>query len=161
MVDQRLTTLLQTDVPQFSRLYESMNYSLLAGGKRLRPVLFLATLEALGKDPEPYLDVACALECVHTYSLIHDDLPCMDNDDLRRGKPTNHVVYGAGLATLAGDGLLTFAFELMWHARPGWTQISCASASLCLPEQPDRPVWSAVRLLTWKVKGISLSALTG
>lgn len=113
MVDQRLATLLQTDVPQFSRLYESMNYSLLAGGKRLRPVLFLATLEALGKNPAEYLDVACALECVHTYSLIHDDLPCMDNDDLRRGKPTNHVVYGAGLATLAGDGLLTFAFELM------------------------------------------------
>ena len=87
MVDQRLATLLQTDVPQFSRLYESMNYSLLAGGKRLRPVLFLATLEALGKNPAEYLDVACALECVHTYSLIHDDLPCMDDDDLRRGKP--------------------------------------------------------------------------
>ena len=90
-----------------------MNYSLLAGGKRIRPVLLLATVEALEQDASPYTGLACALECIHTYSLIHDDLPCMDDDDLRRGKPTNHVVYGAGLATLAGDGLLTFAFELM------------------------------------------------
>ena len=112
-IDQRLRELLQPETPEFASLYEAMNYSLLAGGKRLRPILFLAVLEVLGKDAQPYLDLACALECVHTYSLIHDDLPCMDNDDLRRGKPTNHVVYGAGLATLAGDGLLTFAFELM------------------------------------------------
>ena len=112
-VDARLKTLLSTEEPHFARLYEAMNYSLLAGGKRLRPILLLATVEALGRDAAPYLDLACALECIHTYSLIHDDLPCMDNDDLRRGKPTNHVVYGAGLATLAGDGLLTFAFELL------------------------------------------------
>lgn len=112
-VDSRLAQLLQTDQPRFARLYEAMNYSLLAGGKRLRPILLLTTVEALGKEAAPYLDLACALECIHTYSLIHDDLPCMDDDDLRRGRATNHVVYGAGLATLAGDGLLTFAFELL------------------------------------------------
>ena len=85
----------------------------MAGGKRIRPILMLATIEALGHDAAPYTEMACALECIHTYSLIHDDLPCMDDDDLRRGKPTNHVIYGPGIATLAGDGLLTFAFELL------------------------------------------------
>lgn len=113
LIDQRLAQLVRTDVPQFQHLYESMNYSLLAGGKRIRPILLLAAVEALGKDSSPYVDMACALECVHTYSLIHDDLPAMDNDDLRRGKPTNHKIYGPALATLAGDGLLTYAFELM------------------------------------------------
>ncbi len=113
LIDRRLAELLHTDTVQFVRLYDAMNYSLLAGGKRIRPVLLLATLEALGKDSSPYVDLACALECVHSYSLIHDDLPAMDNDNLRRGKPTNHVVFGEGLAILAGDGLLTYAFELM------------------------------------------------
>lgn len=113
LIDNRLSELLTTEVTSFKTLYESMNYSLMAGGKRIRPILMMATLETLGKDATPYLDIGCALECVHTYSLIHDDLPAMDNDDLRRGKPTNHVVYGDGLAILAGDGLLTFAFELM------------------------------------------------
>lgn len=112
-IDTHLSTLLQTDIPQFSTLYKAMNYSLMAGGKRIRPILLLATIEALGKDSAPYLELACALECVHSYSLIHDDLPAMDNDDLRRGKPTNHVVFGEGTAILAGDGLLTYAFELM------------------------------------------------
>lgn len=112
-IDCRLAQLLQPERPQFARLYEAMNYSLLAGGKRIRPILLLATLESLGKDSAPYLDIACALECVHSYSLIHDDLPAMDDDDLRRGKPTNHIVYGEGMAILAGDGLLTYAFELM------------------------------------------------
>ncbi len=116
-IDRQLCTLLQTDVPQFSTLYKAMNYSLMAGGKRIRPILLLATLEALGKDSTPYLELACALECVHSYSLIHDDLPAMDNDDLRRGKPTNHVVFGEGTAILAGDGLLTYAFELMARQR--------------------------------------------
>ena len=116
-IDRQLSTLLQTDVPQFSTLYKAMNYSLMAGGKRIRPILLLATLEALGKDSTPYLEMACALECVHSYSLIHDDLPAMDNDDLRRGKPTNHVVFGEGTAILAGDGLLTYAFELMARQR--------------------------------------------
>ncbi len=98
------------------RHIESMRYSLLAGGKRVRPILCMAAAEALHTDPEPFLPIACALECIHTYSLIHDDLPAMDDDDYRRGKLTNHKVFGEAEAILAGDGLLTFAFELM--ARP-------------------------------------------
>lgn len=94
-------------------IFEAMEYSLMAGGKRLRPILFLATLEAFGKKSEDYLDFACGLEMIHTYSLIHDDLPAMDNDDLRRGKPTNHKVFGENFAILAGDGLLTHSFAKM------------------------------------------------
>ncbi len=99
------------DVP--ARLFEAMNYSLTAGGKRLRPVLLLAACDTLGGDVEEALPFACALEMIHTYSLIHDDLPAMDNDDLRRGRPTNHKVFGEGMAILAGDGLLSAAMELM------------------------------------------------
>ncbi|ULL15459.1 polyprenyl synthetase family protein [Paenibacillus sp. H1-7] len=91
-------------------LRESMMYSLLAGGKRLRPIMVLATVEALNGSTENALPVACAVEMIHTYSLIHDDLPAMDNDDYRRGKLTNHKVYGEAMAILAGDGLLTHAF---------------------------------------------------
>ncbi len=92
---------------------ESMTYSLSAGGKRVRPILCIAVAEALGQDMTDLMPIPCALECIHTYSLIHDDLPAMDNDDLRRGKPTNHMVYGEAAAILAGDSLLTFAFELL------------------------------------------------
>ena len=93
---------------------ESMEYSINAGGKRLRPVLALASFEACGGEkPESILRYACALELIHTYSLIHDDLPAMDDDDLRRGKPTNHKVYGEAMAILAGDGLLTEAFNML------------------------------------------------
>lgn len=91
----------------------AMQYSLLAGGKRVRPILCLAVAEALGAEPKPLLPLACALECIHTYSLIHDDLPAMDNDDLRRGIPTNHKKFGEAAAILAGDGLLSYAFELL------------------------------------------------
>lgn len=94
-------------------LQESMKYSLLAGGKRLRPIMLMAAAEAVGKDGKTFLPFACALEMIHTYSLIHDDLPAMDNDDYRRGKLTNHKVYGDGMAVLAGDALLTLAFEVM------------------------------------------------
>jgi geranylgeranyl diphosphate synthase type II len=94
------------------RLRDAMAYSLLAGGKRLRPVLALLACEAVGGSRQQALPVACSIEMIHTYSLIHDDLPAMDNDDLRRGKPTNHKVYGEALAILAGDGLLTLAFEI-------------------------------------------------
>ena len=94
-------------------LYDAMNYSLLAGGKRLRPVLTLEACFLCGGDMEAALPFAGAVEMVHTYSLIHDDLPCMDDDDLRRGRPTNHKVYGEATAVLAGDGLLTAAFEAM------------------------------------------------
>lgn len=94
-------------------LASSMEYSLLAGGKRLRPILLMAAAEAVGGRGEDYLTSACAIEMIHTYSLVHDDLPAMDDDDYRRGKPTNHKVYGAGMATLAGDALLTMAFEVL------------------------------------------------
>ncbi len=96
-----------------STLQKAMGYSLEAGGKRLRPLLVMAVLHAFGKEEEIGLDTACAIEMIHTYSLIHDDLPCMDNDDLRRGKPTNHKVFGEGMAVLAGDALLTLAFEVI------------------------------------------------
>ena len=95
----------------------AMRYSLLAGGKRLRPILCMAGADTVGGDGQNVLPVACALEMIHTYSLIHDDLPAMDNDDLRRGKPTNHKVYGEATAILAGDGLLTEAFHLMTMSR--------------------------------------------
>ena len=96
-----------------TRLNEAMRYSLMAGGKRLRPILALAACEAVGGQPEAVMGYACALEMIHTYSLVHDDLPCMDDDDLRRGRPTNHKVFGEALAMLAGDGLLTDAFGLI------------------------------------------------
>lgn len=94
-------------------LYDAMCYSLLAGGKRIRPVLLLECCRMCGGDPAAALPFAGAVEMIHTYSLIHDDLPCMDDDDLRRGRPTNHKVYGEATAVLAGDGLLTAAFEFM------------------------------------------------
>ncbi|NLK20930.1 MAG: polyprenyl synthetase family protein [Epulopiscium sp.] len=97
-------------------IYESMNYSIFAGGKRLRPVLMLSAFEAVGGKGQIVYPFACALEMIHTYSLIHDDLPDMDNDDFRRGKLTNHKVYGEGLAILAGDALLNLAFETMIKA---------------------------------------------
>ena len=96
---------------RYAGLQEAMEYSLMAGGKRIRPVLTLETCRLCGGAPEAALPFACAVEMVHTYSLIHDDLPAMDNDDLRRGLPTNHVVYGEATAILAGDALLTAAFE--------------------------------------------------
>lgn len=94
-------------------LSDSMRYSLLAGGKRLRPSMLLACVEMMGGRIEDAIDFACAVEMIHTYSLIHDDLPGMDDDSMRRGRPTNHVVFGVGQAILAGDGLLNFAFETM------------------------------------------------
>lgn len=104
--------LAKTDVLD-ATLRASMSYSLMAGGKRLRPILLMAAADAVGADGTKFLPVAAALEMIHTYSLIHDDLPAMDDDDLRRGKPTNHVVYGDGIAILAGDALLTLAFSVI------------------------------------------------
>lgn len=98
--------------PQKS-VYEAMRYSLMAGGKRIRPILCVAVAEMLGGNVEEAIKAACAIECIHTYSLIHDDLPCMDNDDLRRGKPTCHKVFPENIALLAGDGLLNMAFEIL------------------------------------------------
>ena len=100
-----------------STIHTAMRYSLFAGGKRLRPVLCIGAAEACGGMRKDALPFACAVECIHTYSLVHDDLPAMDNDDFRRGKPTNHKVYGEGIAILAGDGLLTQAFEILGHGK--------------------------------------------
>jgi geranylgeranyl diphosphate synthase type II len=110
---------LRMDLPKgeaISRLRDSMNYSATNGGKRFRPVLSLLVGDVFGCDEQKILPFACAVEFIHTYSLIHDDLPCMDNDDLRRGKPTNHKVYGEAVALLAGDSLLTEAFLILTEA---------------------------------------------
>ena len=119
-VEQALQGLFCGQQP-YDRLQEAMRYSLLAGGKRVRPVLALAFCQMLGGEPAEALPLACALELVHTYSLIHDDLPCMDDDDMRRGRPTCHTVYGEATAVLAGDALLAEAFRMIAEA-PG---LSC------------------------------------
>lgn len=108
---EQVETRLETILPAVSGLAEAMRYSLLAGGKRLRPILALEFCRVCGGEPDRMLDAACGLEMLHTYSLIHDDLPCMDNDDLRRGKPTNHKVFGEWQALLAGDALQAEAFR--------------------------------------------------
>lgn len=115
-VEKALEQYMLAEEGDFIQHIETMRYSLFVGGKRLRPILCLAAAEAVTEDTdrvELLLPAACALECIHTYSLIHDDLPAMDNDDLRRGKPTCHKQYGEAEAILAGDGLLTYAFELI------------------------------------------------
>ncbi len=111
LVEERLPIELTSNPSLDKTLGEAMSYSLMAGGKRMRPILLMAATDAVGGRGEDFLTVACAIEMIHTYSLIHDDLPAMDNDDYRRGKLTNHKVYGDGMAVLAGDALLTLAFE--------------------------------------------------
>jgi geranylgeranyl diphosphate synthase type II len=113
LVEQALNQYMDTTNSNPEIIHESMRYSVFAGGKRLRPVLVLAAAECLGKKPDIALPTAAAMELIHTYSLVHDDLPAMDDDDLRRGRPTNHKVYGEAIAVLAGDALLTKAFELI------------------------------------------------
>ena len=112
MIDASLEKMLQ-DSNSSKTLFRAMKYSLMAGGKRIRPVLCLAACEAVGGEPEDALTAACALEMIHTYSLIHDDLPAMDDDELRRGKPTCHIAFDEATAVLAGDALLTLAFEVL------------------------------------------------
>jgi len=116
-VDRALDRFLPRRTSRPATIHQSMRYSLFAGGKRMRPALVLAAAEACGGEDSEAMPLACAVECIHTYSLIHDDLPAMDNDDFRRGKPTNHMVYGEGIAVLAGDALLTQAFEIAAQAR--------------------------------------------
>lgn len=118
-------------IPQ--RLLDAMQYSVDAGGKRLRPSMLLACCDMLGGDLAAAMPLACGIEMIHTYSLIHDDLPCMDNDDFRRGKPSNHKMFGEGQAVLAGDGLLNYAFEVMLNgisqaATQGYIRGLCAIA---------------------------------
>jgi len=116
-VEQALERYLPVEGEWPARLHESMLYSIRAGGKRLRPILAIAACEAVGASVERVIPVAAALEMIHTYSLIHDDLPAMDDDELRRGKPTNHKIYGEAMAILAGDALLTEAFRVMSRHR--------------------------------------------
>lgn len=119
-VDNALQQYIPSAEGPASRLIEAMQYSLFSDGKRLRPILCIAGCEAVNGSQDSVLPVACALEFIHAYSLIHDDLPIMDDDDLRRGRPTNHKVFGEPVALLAGDGLLTEAFHLMtaWGGQP-------------------------------------------
>jgi len=116
-VDRALDRFLPRATVAPATIHRAMRYSLFAGGKRLRPILCLAAAEACGGKTNAALPAACAVECIHTYSLIHDDLPSMDNDDLRRGRPTCHKVFGDAIAILAGDALLTIAFEIATHAK--------------------------------------------
>lgn len=113
LINQQLAKIYPENTALNKALAQSMNYSLMAGGKRLRPILIMAAADALGVDGEKFLRLSTAIEFIHTYSLIHDDLPAMDNDDYRRGKLTNHKVFGEDLAILAGDALLTMAFEII------------------------------------------------
>lgn len=139
-VDAALDRFLPKPAVRPATIHKAMRYSLFAGGKRMRPALLLAAVEACGGLDADALPLACAVECIHTYSLIHDDLPAMDNDDFRRGKPTNHKVFGEGIAVLAGDALLTQAFEIaaQWKETPRYSirdvvmEIAKASGSLQL-----------------------------
>jgi geranylgeranyl diphosphate synthase, type II len=123
LVDAALARYLPGEEHYPPAIFQAMRYSVFAGGKRVRPILAIAAAEALGGTAADVLPLACALECIHTYSLIHDDLPALDNDDYRRGRLTNHKVFGEANAILAGDALLTFAFELMGDARH-WPQFA-------------------------------------
>ncbi len=116
-VNAALDRFLPSEKAKPATIHKAMRYSLFAGGKRMRPALTLAAAEACGGDISDAMPLACAVECIHTYSLIHDDLPAMDNDDYRRGKLTNHKVFGEGIAVLAGDALLTQAFEIAAQCR--------------------------------------------
>ena len=129
-IEAYLDKLFTAEVP-YAKLYEAMRYSILGGGKRVRPVLTLEFARLCGLDWHAAVPVGCALELVHTYSLIHDDLPCMDDDDLRRGKPTNHKIYGETLAVLAGDALQPEAYRLILTA-PGLTDAQRADCALIL-----------------------------
>src|ERR1700751_1051469 len=117
-IDRALDRYLPKENVRPATIHKAMRYSLFAGGKRLRPILTLAAAEVCGGKIENALPLACAMECIHTYSLVHDDLPSMDNDDFRRGRATCHKVFGDGIAVLAGDALLTIAFEIVSTAKP-------------------------------------------
>ena len=130
-VEVALDKSLQVLDPNAKKIVESMKYSLMAGGKRIRPILVLAACEMFGGNDEIAMPSAVALEMIHTMSLIHDDLPAMDNDDLRRGKPTNHVLYGEDIAILAGDALLSESFEHIATHTKG--KLVAASLSVYFP----------------------------
>lgn len=140
-------------------LYEAMCYSIKAGGKRIRPLLLLATIQSLGGETKRGYEIAAALEFVHTYSLIHDDLPAMDNDDLRRGKPTNHVVFGEDMAILAGDALLTQAFYILAHTQIHEKKKIELISALAMAAGPNGMVVGQVKDLEGETKSLTLKEL--
>ncbi len=156
-IDAALERLLPSAATPPSTLHAAIRHSMFAGGKRLRPVLLLAACEACGGDSEAALPAACAIECIHTYSLIHDDLPCMDDDDFRRGRPTCHKVYGDAIAVLAGDALQPMAFELLLQspAGPGYSaadlvkELAVTAGSLYLIAGQVRDLEGEGRTLTF------------
>lgn len=158
-VNDYLAANLPADIDQ-ATLQDSMTYSVMAGGKRLRPTLTLATVEMLGGQvDQAVLRAATALELLHTYSLIHDDLPAMDNDDLRRGKPTNHCKFGAGMATLAGDGLLTLAFQWVTeNDLPAATRV-CLARELATAAGPAGMVAGQARDIEGEHENLNLDQL--
>ncbi len=160
-VDQALDQYLAPENVWPERLNESVRYSLFAGGKRLRPILAIAAAETLGKNQEDVMPFACALEMIHTYSLIHDDLPAMDNDDLRRGRPTNHKVYGDAMAILAGDSLLSEAFRVLSESLPekNPAQVLHVIKRLSEASGPQGMVGGQVQDLMSEKQKISIEAL--
>jgi geranylgeranyl diphosphate synthase type II len=161
---KRVDTALESYLPKATvkpkTIHKAMRYSLFAGGKRLRPILCLAAAETCGDDSDSALPLACAVECIHTYSLIHDDLPCMDNDDFRRGMPTSHKVFGEGIAVLAGDALLTIAFEIAALV-PGWPRygVSAVIRELAIASGSQRLIGGQVADLENEGKKVGLPML--
>lgn len=158
-VEQRMLEWLDEVQTDRGSLYESMKYSLTAGGKRIRPMLLLAVIESLGGDAANGYDAAVALEYVHTYSLIHDDLPAMDDDELRRGKPTNHIVYGEAVAILAGDAMLTQAFEIVGRMSLAAEQKNQLLVALAKASGANGMVAGQVRDIEGEGKTLSLEDL--
>lgn len=155
-VDGCLEALFSAPLPQLERLYQAMRYSVMNGGKRVRPLLAYAACEALGGDKAQADGAACAVELIHAYSLVHDDLPAMDDDDLRRGQPTTHKAYDEACAILAGDGLQSLAFEVLASPRTTRPTPPCASrCSVSWRGQPARPAWSVARRSTSARSGTS------
>ena len=147
LVEHELDRLTFSAEPATARLVEAMRYSLLAGGKRIRPVLALATARAIGRDEHDMLPLAAGIELIHTYSLIHDDLPAMDDDDMRRGRPTAHVAFGEDVAILAGDGLYAEAFRHILTHQRGEPQAILARDARAGGRDRGRRAWSAAS--TW------------
>ncbi len=156
-VNRALDRFLPAEKAKPETIHKAMRYSLFAGGKRLRPALCLAAAAACGGRVQDALPLACAVECVHTYSLVHDDLPAMDNDDFRRGKPTNHRVFGEGVAVLAGDALLTQAFEIAARSR-GWPRYSHRDIVLELATASGSLQLIAGQVADLEAEGKSISA---
>ena len=156
-VNRALDRFLPPAAARPSTIHKAMRYSLFAGGKRMRPALCLAAAAACGGREADAMPMACAVECIHTYSLIHDDLPAMDNDDYRRGKLTNHKVFGEGIAVLAGDALLTQAFEIAARCK-GWTRHSHQSIILELASAAGSLQLIAGQVADLEAEGKKISA---